>query len=148
MFTKAKLLLCLAFSVVLVGFGDKYNNAALNCRSSARPDENIICKQIRGVQYIMSGYKMSVTEYYHTTDNNKLPATNADAGIISTSNEYLASVNVTDGTIVATLQTTNLAAGLAGKTITATPVIIFPDKFIDWKCTTTADAKYQLCPES
>jgi type IV pilus assembly protein PilA len=92
----------------------------------------------------MAGAKAGVTEYY--ASNGTWPRNNADIGLgdaMDISGKYMASLEVADGEVIASLQTTGVAPAIAGQIVTLTPNLIDGGSGgIAWKCSTTANAKY------
>ena len=91
---------------------------------------------------LASGARTAVTEFW--TTEGKFPSTNASAGLAGASDitgNYVASVNVgtTPGQIIATMESTGVASGIGGTTLTLSAVTTAGS--IEWVCKGSADNK-------
>lgn len=92
---------------------------------------------------LAGGARTAVTEYW--TTEGAFPPSNASAGLAAATDitgNYVASVNVaaTPGQIVATMNTTGVASGIGGSTLTLSAVTTAGS--IEWVCLGSADDKY------
>lgn len=101
--------------------------------------------QMSEAMTLASGAKGAVTEYY--SNEGDWPANNAAAGLAAAgqiTGKYVASVSVhSGGLIVATMQGTGVANGIASKTLALSPVTHAGS--VDWVCKmgpTPAAGKY------
>jgi type IV pilus assembly protein PilA len=96
-----------------------------------------------------SGLKAAVAEYYQTQGSFS-GATNGSGGIppaASNAGKYVDTVVTTDGTVVATMRGSGVAACVSGVTVTLTPSATSQDAPISWSCTSgaTAGCKPSTC---
>ena len=97
--------------------------------------------QMSEAMVLADGQKGAVTEFY--ADRGVMPANNASAGIspaADISGKYVASVGINNGAITSTVRGQNVAAGIAGSTLTLTPTATSGS--VSWTCTSSASAKY------
>lgn len=98
--------------------------------------------QMSEAMTLASGAKAAVSEFYG--NNGDWPASNESAGLAAATDikgKYVDEVDVAGGgTIVATLKTSGVAPGIGGQTLTLS-AITHPGS-VEWKCTSSALAKY------
>ena len=102
--------------------------------------------QVSEALVLASGAKVAVAEYANT--NGTYPADSATAGLSAMTGSYVASVEVTAGTITATFKAAEDGAhsAIAKTTMTLTPAPAEEDLAtsgsISWTCGGTVDTKY------
>jgi len=89
---------------------------------------------------LASGARTAVTEYW--TTKGAFPSKNESAGLAAASSitgNYVNNVNVAGGPIVATMESSGVAAGLSSATLTLSPVTTAGS--IEWVCKSSAADK-------
>lgn len=92
---------------------------------------------------LVSGAKTFVLDYY--TNKGIFPATNADANYPGGSGKYVSAIDINNGKIIITYSSASpqeANTNLSGKTLTYEPIISGGADNINWKCTSSMDAKY------
>lgn len=98
--------------------------------------------QVTEAASLAGGLKTRVAEVY-SLEGEVAAANSGSNGVPAAADvkgEYVASVTVTDGVIVALFNTTGVAKPLSGESITWTPTESSDN--IQWKCTSTLEQKF------